>query len=557
MARAGWLVAAAAAVVVLVGCGRGGGGEPGARAAFVGGGPVSESGVGGAVGSVGEDPGLGGVVDRSDGGSVVGEDVGEVGGVGGVVSSGGVPDLGAGEGLSGRARRVCAVGDCPSVPDLGAGVGGVGGGGPAGSGVRVAGDGVVVEGRVLLRCKSGRLCEDGDGDVAALDVADPCGWPGPLCVGVEGSSARREGGRLWLRWGHPDPRWGRWVGEVLDVCDDHEALVVYGEAPEGWSPGGIDYGAAIAAEDLQAVRDRRQADGVECDAAGAGAGRYVYVTHLGPTGAQPSPGAAVDAYRRLRDEGGGSSAAPPESPTGYVGPAFEVAWPADSVVVVQETVSVAGGVLRGLAQNRSQSLWARNVSVEASDPAGGEGLWRFPLAVQPGEVLPFEIDPWAGLTVPSGIGFEVSADLTPIIDVTRSLRMNHIRHTTSTGDDPDPEHRWVVGEIPDAGDYDLVWVEIELHPPTSHPRLAADVAAARVDDLRVYAAHIDPAGAVIDVFEPTPVTLMLSTFDHTEIRTLPTQLPDGTPADYAVVSMILDGSDPDPLVWAGSAARTP
>jgi len=50
---------------------------------------------------------------------------------------------------------------------------------------------------------------------------------------------------------------------------------------------------------------------------------------------------------------------------------------------------------------------------------------------------------------------------------------------------------------------------------------------------------------------------MLSTFDHTEIRTLPTQLPDGTPADYAVVSMILDGSDPDPLVWAGSAARTP
>ena len=32
---------------------------------------------------------------------------------------------------------------------------------------------------------------------------------------------------------------------------------------------------------------------------------------------------------------------------------------------------------------------------------------------------------------------------------------------------------------------------------------------------------------------------------------------DGTPADYAVVSMILDESDPDPLVWAGSAAPTP
>ena len=159
---------------------------------------------------------------------------------------------------------------------------------------------------------------------------------------------------------------------------------------------------------------------VWCAGAQGAGGRYVYVTHLGPMAAEVSVEAAVDAYRRLRDSGGGSAAAPPQSPMGYVGPVFAVGSPVDSLEVLPESVGVAGGVLRGLAQNRSRSLWARNVVVKATDPAGGEGLWRFPLAVQPGEVLPFEIEHWPGTAVPSGIGFEVSAELSPTIDVTRS-----------------------------------------------------------------------------------------------------------------------------------------
>ncbi len=347
------------------------------------------------------------------------------------------------------------------------------------------------------------------------------------------------------------------MGEVLDVCDDHEALVAYSGAPAEWAPGGIDHAMAIGAGAMQAVVEARAADGVECAAAQAAAGRYVYVTHLGPTPAEASAAAAVDAYRGLRDSGGGTSAAPPESPMGYAGPAFAVGAPVDSLEVLAETVSVAGGVLRGLAQNRSRSLWARDVVVEAADPAGGEGVWRFPLAVQPGEVLPFEIEQWAGSAAPSDIGFEVSADLSPTIDVTRSLHMNYTRYTTSIDRDPEPEHRWVAGEIPESGPYDSVTVEIEHQAPVSHPRLAAAVAAARVDELAVYAAYVDPSGAVIDVIEPTPVTLMLSTFEHTEVRSIPTQLADGTPAEYAAVSMILDQTAPDPLIWAGSAAGAP
>ena len=175
------------------------------------------------------------------------------------------------------------------------------------------------------------------------------------------------------------------MGEVLDVCDDHEALVAYGDAPVGWARGGIDYAAAVGAAAMEAIVEGRVAGGVVCGAQGAG-GRYVYVTHLGPMAAEVSAAAAVDAYRGLRDSGGGSAAAPPQSPMGYVGPVFAVGSPVDSLEVLPESVSVAGGVLRGLAQNRSRSLWARGVVVEATDPAGGEGLWRFPLAVQPGEV---------------------------------------------------------------------------------------------------------------------------------------------------------------------------
>ena len=103
------------------------------------------------------------------------------------------------------------------------------------------------------------------------------------------------------------------MGEVLDVCDDHEALVVYGDAPAEWAPGGIDYAAAVGAGAMEAVVEGRAAGGVVCGAQDAG-GRYVYVTHLGPMAAEVSVGAAVDAYRTLRDSGGGSAAAPPQSP---------------------------------------------------------------------------------------------------------------------------------------------------------------------------------------------------------------------------------------------------
>lgn len=172
-------------------------------------------------------------------------------------------------------------------------------------------------------------------------------------------------------------------------------------------------------------------------------------------------------------------------------------------------------------------------------------------------MFPFEIEHWPGTAVPSGIGFEVSAELSPTIDVTRSLLMNYLRHTTSVGIDPEPEHRWVLGEVPGSGPYDSVTVEIEHRAPASHPRLAEAVAAVGVDELAVYVAYVDSSGAVIDVLEPTPVTLMLSTFEHIEVRGIPTQLADGTPAEYAAVSMILNETALDPLIWAGSATRTP
>ena len=92
--------------------------------------------------------------------------------------------------------------------------------------------------------------------------------------------------------------------------------------------------------------------------------------------------AAVEAYRNRAERW--RSGFPGRS-LGYLGYRLVVESPQDGFVVLGWSVSVIDGVVRGLAQNHSERLWARNVTATATDPGGAEGMWRFPLAVQPGE----------------------------------------------------------------------------------------------------------------------------------------------------------------------------
>lgn len=88
--------------------------------------------------------------------------------------------------------------------------------------------------------------------------------------------------------------------------------------------------------------------------------------------------------------------------------------PVDEVRLLDGSVTVVNGALRGMVRNWSRTLWAYSVRVAAHGRT-----FEWPLSVQPGELAPFQIDDWDGPTDPSGIDVEISAEMLPEADVSR------------------------------------------------------------------------------------------------------------------------------------------
>ena len=65
--------------------------------------------------------------------------------------------------------------------------------------------------------------------------------------------------------------------------------------------------------------------------------------------------------------------------------------PRDEVAVLGDSVLVRDRVVRGLVQNMSERMFARDVAVSVDAKR-----WEFPLTVQPGEVAPFVIEDYRG-----------------------------------------------------------------------------------------------------------------------------------------------------------------
>ena len=435
------------------------------------------------------------------------------------------------------------------------------------------------------------------GHVGGVLVEGVCGFPGPLCAVDEDVAPLDEGGRLWWR---RRSNWELWVGRVLDMCDDHEALAaIDGEHWTGFNKG-IDYGVKIRSYEIERIVAERQhypivcsdteaavprwkcggsaselraylegfdeppasseimawvdSQGLSCWDAAAERRRYVYVTVDGPMFPTDSIEAAVGAYR---EEVTRYSARPGIS-LGFLnlGPPYSVESPQDALVVLSWSVSVIDGVVRGLAQNHSEQLWARNVAVTATDPAGSDGVARFALTAQPGEVVPFEIEGWTGSDSPAEISFEVSADLSPRIDLTRSLKLSwHRWHLTGEEEYLDLFPAQMIGDqIPD-GAFDLVEVVIERRAPVSHPRLAEAARQQTIENLVVYAATFDVETAtVLDVFELTPMAQAHGPlFEWVEVASIPAELPDGRFAEAVTIGSIPKNYNA-PLIWAGEAA---
>ena len=464
-----------------------------------------------------------------------------------------------------------------------------------------------------------RFVVDGFGGVL---VEGPCGWDGPVCPPAEGVAPIDAGGRLVLDRSVGD--WGPWVGRVLDMCDDHEANVALNGNFRSEYDNGIDYSALLSSLDVESIRKERErrpivcsdaeaaiprwkcweddfeefwaymdgfdeppehaevsaqveSSGWECWDAAAQRLRYVYVTRDGPLMPQSSVEAAVDDYLAEVARYGGSVIGENLGYRAWTwGGILSADSPADPVFVLPATVSVTDGVLRGLAWNGSERLWARNVTLTATDPTGGAGEWRYPLTVQPLESMPFKIETWAGTQTPSDIEFTITADLSPTIDLTRSLELSRYEYSDYTEtylyyhDYPEEMGAYPYGssvlESPD-GYLDWFQVNVSRSESTAHPLLAEAARQQTIENLTVYAAILKDGTVVEEVWELTPMTRSPGEWigegdeeewipgDWIEMRTIPTELPDDPlPRDYAIVGIV---GHTDIYLWAGGVAEDP
>ena len=301
-----------------------------------------------------------------------------------------------------------------------------------------------------------------------------------------------------------------------------------------------------------------ESNGLDCLDATTLGRRYVYVTFNGPSSPpEVSVEAAVEAYRHRIEQYANFSSYIQGSRMGYDAPMvyYDVEPRQDALVVLEWSVSVIDGVVRGEALNHSERLWARNAAVTATDPAGAEHTWRYPLTVQPGETMPFEIEGWTGSQSPSEVALAVSADMSPRIDLTRSLRFTRNTYYLSAEflSEEYPE-AWVGSEIPD-GVHEFSEVRFKIHPSGAHPRLKLATEQQTIENLVVYAATYT-SGTLTDVFEMTPMGEI--NFDEdpnsrwAEISGLGVELPNIGITRHARVGVLL-GEDKGVILWAGGA----
>ena len=521
-----------------------------------------------------------------------------------------------------------------------------------------------------------RYVYDGVGGVL---VVGPCGWLGPVCPPSADTAPIDVGGPL--RYYKPFEDWTTWVGRVLDLCDDHEALVALNKEWYIGSRTAIDYSTPIPDEAMVHVEELRRRHpvvcgpvvdpepywkcwddgsgenliildeylralakpptrsevlawaesvgfdcwdmtagpfwkcwgdgsgesikrlreylsgftdpprssrvlawaenvGLDCWDAAAERARYVYMTASGPMLPKSSIEAAIEGYlnrvAEAEDQQGtiavGEGLGTYPDFYGYI-----VESPVDSLFVVAKQVSIIDGVLRGFAQNHSERLWARHVTVTATDPTGAVGEWQWPLTVQPLEVFPFEIENWTGTQDPTEVDFTITADLSPTIDLTRSLEFKFQTYYSSKGTYlhwhgyPEEMGAFPYGttafEALENGDQ-IMWTEFNIRRQgsTSHPRLAEAVEQQIINNLTVYAATvtddtIDGTWIVEEVWEMTPM-LPWGWPDSpdkrwTEMPHLPTEysLADRTVlSERAVVGFVDVGHL---YIWAGGANPDP
>ena len=244
-------------------------------------------------------------------------------------------------------------------------------------------------------------------------------------------------------------------------------------------------------------------------------------------------------------------------------------WMGDQVHVLQDSVSVRDGVVRGLVANTSRTLFARDVTVtarpavpqsETGDGGGASGRW--PLTVQPAEMAPFEIDGWAGSGDPSDIVFEVAASWSPDPDLSRSLSFGQDnRHwsgaETFRYEAPDYVYEAEKHKIPDHGQLGFHILNVGILASTSHPSLAEATMSQTIPDLGVHIAFFNEDGTVYDVVEPASFFETWTEeggFDGQPANSLPTTINGVQRNSFRVIFLFETGFW---HIWAGGAHPPP
>lgn len=380
--------------------------------------------------------------------------------------------------------------------------------------------------------------------------ADPVGETGTGGDNAGGPvAAPGEVGRFW--WS-PESNWATVIDEIFDVCDDSEALV----AVTGRQLGP---GDAPTEREWDKVLKFRSSREVSCEKPGGR--RYVQVTKNGPGPPGTSPQDATEQLKIAREDSPlyeEMMTRPPGTVLGYYGFYYHVDESADEVRVMAETVTVIDGTIRGLVQNLSENMWARDVTV-----AAGGKKWVWPLTVQPGEVAPFEIEGWTGATDPTAIDLQVTATLSTTVDVSRALILIGENDWQGTWDQyiaslfPD----FAVPEPPEGEFYytEALW---GAKAPASHPSLATQVMTQTIDDLRAYVAFLElgtPGGPLatdrvlnvvqVATYKGTTIdTLYGSEYSHRRVLQMDVL---NNPTQYFLMGY--KGECCIPLTWVGGA----
>lgn len=322
-------------------------------------------------------------------------------------------------------------------------------------------------------------------------------------------------GGLWVT----ERPWGRVAvaDEIYDLCDDAQAFAVAMDRHQ-------EPGEEITPEIRRKIEDERQRWKVSCDVEGGN--RYIYLDIQFNYPSRPSVEELLgDPKVAARIEAAEYRAKylPPGTPLGYRGVGSSISnsriiWEDEGsqVEVEPSTLSVIDGTVRGLVANRTRTLFARNVTVTVQEKGAktspATGSW--PLTIQPAENAPFEVTGWTGSTDPQELEISVTADLSPLVDLSRSYELEPLFFWQGKTLEDDDYRRLVPAQVINTQDQEIpagrfVAVSGSAYPqwPSSHPSLKEKFDTLTFDDLRAYAAFFDSDRRVVKILKLATYTI--------------------------------------------------